>query len=571
MAGGGQRQGDPNTNALIEAIKGIETSKVGFNEWVENLTIDSPYSLHSEQMPLWYTDPKLVGIEDFEGRLGEWQSLVWTANSINNWVAYKRGGSYKPEDLFSNPEIMGIGEASMTKLWKNEAGLRWAAREMFQHLYTRDKSFPDKKVFAIRLLTNAEVDVIKGKTPPEQWWEFDVNAATTKWSGYLDKLADKMVASGVVTNLNLAKIYVSTASHLFSDTTAVDAGDTERENNGRAMDPIRTIFRPEEKARQKMGAKLTKKRKVPDSSLDQQYGGKLAELMRRLVDFYGKPEIDILDVATKTGKMLYFPKAVCLSWIEMAKVTGWDGVTMVSNREGKMIEVRREMTVAEMLMSTDETVPTQIFVGEERTEVVDGVKRTITVKVAKPNLEFGRGGDDSLYGVYKRDQWPAAVFLGNVFKGDEPLDDKSMAEWIKDFSNKRTEVLKIDRPLVKGEGSRTKKSPLLEGILNDPRFTAMAIVNSLGAASPDQLLLHRDVLAPISDDQKYDAIISKILTRLTGMSEEFKQKVRDILHANKISASVSMLPEITPPYQARKRIRAESRAHIKDARSRGIE
>jgi hypothetical protein len=487
-----------------------------------------------------------VGITDFEGaeRLGDWQALVGVSTAADNWVAYKKSGGYKFEDLFNNPEIMGIKQATVTEMWSKEKGLRWAAREIFQHLYTRDTSFPDPNVFAIRLWTKEEIAAKKKASErariaeakrtnknineiPNNDWEFDVEAAANRWSKYLDRLAHKMVESGVVDNLDLAKIYAATASHLFSDTTAVDSSDSRREYNGRALDPIRSLMRSEEKAMQKAGIVLKNINGswvlVNDKTeKDQQFGGRLADLMRRLVDLNGMPEITRIHGAAEHGRMLYFPKATCLSWAEMTTVRVDD----------------REMSVAEMLMTTNDS---------NATEVV-----------------FGRGGDDSLYGPYKRDLWPAAVYLGLIFKGSTPLDDKSMAEWQKEFSNQRTEILKIGRP------GDSNAPPMMEKILNDPRFVAMAITNSLAAATGADLPLHEEVLMPVSDEYKYDVLLDRILSGLTGMDESFKKQVRAVLHANKMSVMVGMAEELTPAFSERKRIRRQAGINISRARARKV-
>jgi hypothetical protein len=149
------------------------------------------------------------------------------------------------------------------------------------------------------------------------------------------------------------------------------------------------------------------------------------------------------------------------------------------------------------------------------------------------------------------------------------LDEKTMADWLKEFSNNRTEILKVRRTRVESDRNieDSKLPPMMDKILNDPRFVAMAIVNGMGASSSDRLPLHSEVLLPIRDERQYDVMLDKILKGLTGMDEVLKQKVRVVLHANKMSPSVSMARGLTGPFMERKRIRSQARRNYERARS----
>lgn len=111
----------------------------------------------------------------------------------------------------------------------------------------------------------------------------------------------------------------------------------------------------------------------------------------------------------------------------------------------------------------------------------------------------------------------------------------------------------------------------MERVLNNPRFVAMAILQSVAVATNGRIPLHTEALLPIDDERKYDVFLNNVLKGLSGMDENFKQQVRVILHARKVTPGSSLFRDVDAAVLERKGIRAQARENYDFARRRGLE
>lgn len=514
---------------LVDLMSGEKAAKVSFNNFVDSVVAGDHFTISGEQPPLWTDHPELVlkDASQYEGEKGlaKWKRLVGISNAAANWLYFKNKGDWRDySSLMSTPDLKSISQSSVSELFNESPGFRLAARTIFDKLFDRDKSFPDPAVYAIRLKFDSEEPKIGD------------------WSNNFPKFLEEVVLpvlmdpKGLALEEPLARLYAGCAARVFVDISTIDKADLQRKHNGISMDPIRSKYNPEEKALQKAGIAIDKKTGLPksgDTEGDQQFGGDLGTLIRRLADLKGMPFItEIRDKAegkykNEKGKTeyqyTYFPKHTALSWAEM---------TSVKPKGDANDNERNSISVAQLLMQKNDS-----DIGE---------------------IKFSRGGNDWLWGSYGRDIAPAVDFFGDLFKGKIKMDFKKLDEFTKELSNQRTEVLKCGIP--GGDHS------LMKEILDNPKFIAMSIV----AAMPGELGINESVLLPGLSDTQYNQTVDMILKGISGITENMREQVRKELHAGPASVVGSIFREATADYKDRQNIRNQTRRNVDQAKYRHI-